>query len=73
MFRWINKKFTKNYKEVPLFWVNFDLQKYDNTGEKYSCILKVHPTLKDDSKITTALETVIDYIRANYDMEELTK
>lgn len=73
MFKWLNKKLTKNYTEVPLFFVNFDWKKYDTEGEKYSCVLKIHPSLKDDSKIRTGLETIIDYIRTNYDMEELTK
>ena len=31
------KLLTKNYTRVPLFWVDFDLRKYQKFGEKGSC------------------------------------
>ena len=73
LFTWLSKKLTKNYTEVPLFWVIFDLQKYKENGAKYSCIAKLHPELKNDQYITIKINEVIDYIRDKYDMEKISK
>lgn len=69
----ISKKITNNFKEVPLFYVTFDLNKYKEKGEKGSCDLKLHPQLKDDPFIMEQLNGVVDHIRKNYDMEDLSK
>ena len=69
MFKWLSNKLTKNYNNVPLFWVNFNLNKYQQNGAKNSCIVKIHPELKDDKYIIESLNNLIDYIRENYDME----
>lgn len=73
MFNAIFKKLTKNYHEVPLFYVEFSLKKFLKSGSKGSCTLVVHPTLKGDKYIVENLNSVVDYIRDNYDMEELAK
>jgi len=73
MFKWLSNKLTKNYNNVPLFWVNFNLNKYQQNGAKNSCIVKIHPELKDDKYIIESLNNLIDYIRENYDMENLSK
>ena len=70
---WLNKKFTRNYKEVPLFWVMFDLNKYLKDGSTNSCISKLHPTIGNDIFIKDKLFEIIDYIRSTYDMEKLSK
>lgn len=62
---------TKNKTETPLFWVNFDYQKYKELGEKGSCTTHIHPILKDDEYIKKTLNSLIDYIRNKYYMEEL--
>jgi len=73
MFKWLNRKFTKNYTEVPLLLVEFDLDKYKTNGAKNSCMIRIHPELKGDKYIQTEINKVIDYIRENYDMEKLSK
>jgi hypothetical protein len=69
MFKWL----TKGYTRVPLFWVEFNLQKYNQHGTEGSCVAKIHPTLKEDDYVRVTLEQVIDYIRENYDMKKLSK
>lgn len=66
-------KLTNNFKEVPLFYVTFNLSKYRQEGEKGSCDLKIHPSLKDDVFIKERLNEIVDHIRRNYDMEKLSK
>ena len=73
MYNRIIKRLTNNYKEVPLFWVDFNLEKYINQGKKNSCMIKIHPELKNDGHIRSELNDLIDYIRDNYDMERLSK
>jgi len=73
MFNWLYTKLTKNYVEVPLFWVDFNLNKYNESGAKDSCTVKIHPELKDDEFIIDTLNDLIDYIRIKYDMEDLSK
>lgn len=73
MFNKIIKKLTNNYTEVLLFWVTFNLNKYNQDGAKNSCILKIHPELKNDKYIKNTLNNLVDYIRDNYDMEKLSK
>ena len=34
MFKWISKRLTKNYISIPLFWVSFNLNKYNEHGAK---------------------------------------
>jgi hypothetical protein len=73
MFNKLSEKFTNNYKEVPLFWVSFDLNKYLTNGEKGSCELKLHPNFRNDKHIIETLNSLVDHIRENYDMEDLSK
>lgn len=67
----LSKKLTKGYKETPLFYVTFDLNKYQEEGEKGSCDLKLHPSIKEDEFIIQQLNSLVDHIRKNYDMEKL--
>lgn len=71
MFNKLSKKFTNNYKETPLFLVTFDLIKYQEEGEKGSCDLKLHPSLREDEFIMEQLNGLVDHIRKNHDMEKL--
>ena len=73
MFKYISKKLTKNYENVPLLYIMFNLNKYKNVGKRGSCELRLHPSLKDDEFIVKQLNNVVDYIRENYDMEDLSK
>lgn len=67
------RKLTRDYHEVPLFYVTFDLNKYQKEGEKGSCDLKLHPNFKDDAFIVNQLNGLVDHIRKNYDMEKISK
>jgi len=73
MFKYLNRKLTKNHTKVPLFFVDFNLNKYNESGSKDSCIVKIHPELSNDIWIECALNDLIDYIREHYDMEKLSK
>lgn len=69
MFKFLTKQFTK----IPLLWIEFNLQNYIKHGDKDSCIISLHPTLNDDIQLRMKVMDLVDYIRANYDMEELVK
>jgi hypothetical protein len=73
MFNWLTRRLTKNYKKVPLFWVDFNLNKYNESGAKDSCTAKIHPDLQNDIFIQCQLKDTIDYIRNHYNMERLSK
>lgn len=62
---------TKNLKEIPLLWINFNLQHYRKLGKINSCMLHIHPTLRDDKYIIETLNGLVDYIRDNYNMEDI--
>ena len=67
----LNRILTKNYNEVPLFWVDFNLNKYNENGAKDSCTIKIHPGLKDNQYIKEVLGDLVEYIRDVYDMKDL--
>lgn len=73
MFNYLTRKLTKNHTEVPLFWVEFNLNKYNEFGAKNSCVAKIHPELAHDIFIQCQLNDTIDYIREHWDMEKLSK
>lgn len=73
MFNWLNRKLTKNYNKIPLFWVDFNLNHYNQDGAKDSCVAKIHPELKNDIWIECAINDLIDYIREHYNMRDLSK
>lgn len=73
MINWLIKKYTKGYTKVPLFWVNFDLIKYNQFGEEDSCNAYIHPELKDDRFVHEALKGIIEHIRNNCDMDSFVK
>ena len=71
MFKFIERLLTKNRTEIPLLFINFDHQKFIESGKIGSCTVKLHPVLKDDENLNAMLKIVIDYVRKNYDMEEM--
>jgi hypothetical protein len=72
MFKSLTSKLTNNHNDVPLFFVTFNLNKFKENGTKGSCEIKLHPSIKDEH-VEEQLKSLIDYIRENYDMEELVK
>jgi hypothetical protein len=73
MFNNLYKKLTDDNKKVPLFYVTFDLNKYREAGAKGSCEMKLHPNFKGDESAVNQLNALVDYIRENYDMEDVCK
>lgn len=71
MIRKLTKLLTGGHNEVPLFYVTFNLKKYKSHGEKGSCDLKLHPSLKGDKVAIQKMNELVDHIRKNHDMENL--
>jgi len=63
--------FTKNLKEIPLLFINFDYQHFKTKGKKNSCMLHTHPCFKNDEHIISVMNGLVDYIRDNYDMNKI--
>lgn len=71
MFKLWERLFTKNLTSIPLFWVDFNYKLYKEKGKQGSCTLKIHPNLTNDKHIKKTLNELVDYIRSNYDMEDI--
>lgn len=71
IFKFLENLLTKNRTEIPLLFINFDYWKYKESGNIGSCTAKLHPILKDDEQLNEMLKIVIDYVRKNYDLEEM--
>lgn len=69
---WIKRK-TKGFTLIPLFTITFDYQKFKKHGKEGSCMLHLHPDIKDDEFLKKKLCECVDYIRDNYDMEIFTR
>jgi uncharacterized protein YeeX (DUF496 family) len=67
------KLLTDNYNHVPLFWVDFNLNKFKKDGAKNSCDLQLHPEFRDDQHIIKTLNDLVDYIRDNYNMDKVSR
>ena len=63
------KKATNNHKEITLLYVTLDLHKF-REEKKGSCDIKVHPCISDEV-VKQKVNDLIDYIRDNFDMEDL--
>lgn len=70
-FHQLPQKIENTDKQVGLFSVTFNLKKYQQFGEKGSCDLLLHPDFKGNEFIINQLNGLVDYIRRNYDMEDL--
>lgn len=62
---------TKNLQEIPLLRVDFNMKKFRELGANNSCKLAIHPILRNDAHVITTMNKLCDYIRDNYDMEDL--
>lgn len=67
----LTKLLTKNQTKIPLFWVDFNYQKYKVHGAKNSCSVNIHPLLQNDTYIEDKMKEIIDYVRENYNMDEI--
>lgn len=66
----LKRLLTKNKKAIPLMWIDFNHNKY-KINPKGSCDLRVHPNLSGDKYIRNELNKIVEYVKANYDMEEI--
>lgn len=71
MFKFLKRKLTNDLTEIPLLWIAFNYQHYHTLGKKDSCVLKIHPNLANDEHIKNTLNDLVDYIRDNYDLEDI--
>lgn len=62
---------TKNKTRIPLFYVTFDHKKFTESGKINSCMANVHPVIKNDENIKLKINELINYIRDNYDMNQM--
>lgn len=62
---------TKYRTKIPLFWVDFNYREYKKFGKPNSCDAHLHPLLRNDEYIDQTLRNLIDYIRKEFDMEEI--
>ena len=69
MFKKFINKVTNNHKEIPLLYITLDLHKF-RENKKGSCISKIHPCVNDEV-VQQKVNELIDYIRDNFDMEDL--
>jgi len=69
MFEKLVNKVTKNKTEIPLVFISLDLHKH-RENKRRSCDIKVHPIVADET-VKQKVNELIDYIRDNFDMEEL--
>lgn len=67
----LRRLLTKNYKEVPLLFVNFNYQSFKKNGKKNSCVANLYPSLSGDEELKRRVNEIIDYIREKYDMEDI--
>ena len=70
-YKFLSKLLTKSHREIPLFVVYFNYRKYKQDGLADSCEVKIHPLIAKDEYINQQLKKVINYIRENYNQEEI--
>ena len=68
----LTRLLTRNLQRVPLLRIDFNMKLFKKNGKKNSCMCVIHPVLKDDTHIKETLNELCDYIRDNYDMDEVT-
>ena len=62
---------TKNLTMVPLINVTFNYGYFKKHGKEGSCNATAHPLLADDENLKQMFKDMVDYIRDNYDMNEI--
>ena len=62
---------TKNKTQIPLLYVTFDYNKFKAKGKIGSCMANVHPLIRNNDNIKLKLNELVDYIRDNYDMDDM--
>lgn len=67
----ITNLLTKNKTQIPLLYVTFDYKKFKESGKVGSCMSNVHPVIANDDNIKLKVNELIDYIRDNYDMDDM--
>lgn len=68
---WFKKWLTDGFTKVPLLSISVNLKFFKKYGSKYSCTCRVNKLLKNDWYIKRTMEDLCEYIRKNYNMEDL--
>lgn len=71
IYKFLQNLFTKNKTKIPLFIVYFNHKKYKESGKENSCLVNMHPNLKNDEFIKFYTKIIIDHIRDTYNLEEM--
>lgn len=64
----LKRLLTKNHTEIPLLWVFFNEKHFKKHGKADSCMLYLHPLLRDDEVLKSMMNEMADHIRDNHDM-----
>lgn len=67
----LRRLLTKNFTKVQLLLVSFDYQFFKKNGKSGSCTMNAHPVLAKDEELRTKVNEIVDYIRDNYNMEDI--
>ena len=68
---WLKKWLTDGFTKVPLLSISVNLKFFKEYGSKYSCTCRVNKLFKNDWYIKRTMEDLCEYIRKNYNMEDL--
>ena len=69
---WLCRK-TKNLTQIPIFYMTFDYRKYKRYGKENSCTFHCLPKIANDEFVKNRLSEVVDYVRDNYDLDEIVR
>jgi len=67
----IKKILTNNLTKIPMFFCSFNFQHYKSKGKENSCKIHLSPLFKNDTYVIETMNSLVDYIRDNYDMKDL--
>ena len=70
IYKILAKLVTKKLKSVPLFIVSLNYNGYKK-GINKNCVVEHHPMFENDESLNKKFKEIIDYIRENYDMEDI--
>lgn len=56
---------------IPLFWVEFNRKLFKENGKAGSYMANTHPIIRKDEYVVQTINNLVDYIRDNYDMDEM--
>jgi len=67
----LTRLLTNNLQNIPLLRIDFNMELFKAKGKEGSCMCILHPVLKDDAYIIRIMKDLCDYIRDNYNMNNV--